>query len=55
MPRESVIAARDALPKTPSGKVQRFKACELLGGFEAGLLARIERDEPLPATRLPGA
>lgn len=52
MPRESVVAERDALPKTPSGKVQRFRVRELLGTYDSGMLARIECDERLPATGL---
>jgi acyl-coenzyme A synthetase/AMP-(fatty) acid ligase len=55
MPRESLIAERDALPKTPSGKVQRFKVRELLGAYDPGVLARIECNERLPATGLRGA
>jgi acyl-coenzyme A synthetase/AMP-(fatty) acid ligase len=55
MPRESVIADRDALPKTPSGKVQRFRARELLSAYDHSLLARVECDERVPATGLRGA
>ena len=55
MPRESVIAERDAIPKSPSGKVQRFRARELLARHDHGLLACVECDERLPATGLRGA